>query len=108
MQMLVSPSNLVLRLGTSERWSRRLRAGAEEPARLKVHLKIGLVVEASLTWMDRPRDYCTSQNRSRGGGAFVVVILGRAAHGVYVGVNEYARRPQKRRHGRWIRREIST
>ena len=36
-----------------------------------------------------------------------MVILGRVAHGVYVWVNEYAGRPQKRRHGRWIRRETS-
>ena len=61
--------------------------------------------------MDPPRDKSISsisQSRSRGGGAFVVVILGRAAHGVYVCVNEYAGRPQKRRHGRWIRRETGS
>ena len=38
----------------------------------------------------------------------MVVILARAAHGVYVGVNEYAVRPQKRRHGRWIRGEAGS
>ena len=37
----------------------------------------------------------------------MVVILGRVAHGVYVRVNEYAGRLQKRRHERWIRRETN-